>query len=351
MKTQNAKFLTIGNADSRRVQFWQNALSQENYSYELLSYEELCNNVFTKIKNPTTLRITSTGEDIELKKKILKIGGCPNVDDLLFQKGLIYPNRYWYRGWCVVLEKIEKFIQQNPMLHVMNTPAAIRLAFHKLNCQKLLQQKNISTPEIILEQVLDYDSLILKLQSENIRQVFIKPYHGSSASGVMAFRQANGKQILYTTIELKPDGKLFNNLRLQKYTSISKIKTIINSMIPSGLMVEEWIRKKKFRDKSVDLRILVVDGKASFVVPRMSHHFITNLHLGNEKGKIELLKNAWGEDLIKNAETLAVRAVEAIGGLFYAGVDVAISDKGVSYVLEVNAFGDMLLDIFDTALK
>ena len=228
----------------------------------------------------------------------------------------------------------------------MNSPAAIQLVFHKLNTQQLLTAKGIRTPRIFIEKVSDYDTLITELEERKINQVFIKPYHGSSASGVMAFRQSKGRQVLYTTISLQTNGQLYNHLQLQRYTSITDIKSIVNTMIPTRLLAEEWIRKKRFQEKSVDFRILVIHGKAIFVVPRMSEHFITNLHLGNEKGNILAVEKEWGKSLIEAAKSLAVQAVEKINNLFYAGVDVAISNNGKPYVLEINAFGDMLLNIY-----
>ena len=116
-------------------------------------------------------------------------------------------------------------------------------------------------------------------------------------------------------------------------------------------MAEEWIPKKRFQGKSVDFRILVINGKPIFVVPRLSKHFITNLHLGNEKGDFKTIENEWGKPLLEEVKAIAVKAVEAIGGLFYAGVDVAISKMGLPYVLEVNAFGDLLLNIHKEELN
>jgi len=254
------KFLTIGSENSRRLKFWEDALQQYNCKHDFITYEQVINFDFPKITAPTLLRITSPGEDFNLKKMILSLGDFPDAENLVFQKGLIYPNQNWYSGWWKVLEKIKVFILLNPLLQVMNTPAAIQLAFHKLKCQQLLIEQGIATPKIILSQLSNYDTFIQTLVDKNIHQVFIKPYHGSSASGVMAFRQSNGKQMLYTTIALKDNGQLFNHLKLQKYNSIEKIKTIINAMIPSGLLVEEWIRKKTYQQKSVDFRILVVNG-------------------------------------------------------------------------------------------
>ncbi|MCI5055209.1 MAG: hypothetical protein MRY83_03820, partial [Flavobacteriales bacterium] len=130
-----------------------------------------------------------------------------------------------------------------------------------------------------------------------------------------------------------------------------EIRDIINAMVPAGLMAEEWIRKKMFNNKSVDLRILIINKQASLVVPRISHHIITNLHLGNEKGNIEDLRNSWGDEVIDTAKREAIKAVEEIGGLFYAGVDVAIDPRGMPVILEVNAFGDMLLGIENNGLN
>ena len=338
-------FLTVGATDSRRVKFWEDALQQQKCNHKLISYNQVIDNDFPVIETPTILRITSPGEDFDLWKKILSLGGWKEPENLIFKRGLIYPNQYWYRGWCVILKKIEGFIEKNPLVKVMNTPASIQLAFHKLECQKAIAEQGIAIPEIILDKVIDYDALIAKLEEEKKSQVFVKPYHGSSASGVMALRQSRGRQLLYTTIALKPNGEMYNHLKLQNYNDISQIRTIVNSMIPSGLFAENWIRKKTFQQKSVDFRILVINGEPAIVVPRMSKHFITNLHLGNEKGNIDEVEKVWGKDVIQKAKILAANAVDAIGGLFYAGVDVAINSLGESYVLEVNAFGDMLLGI------
>ena len=349
---QNKKFITIGSPDSRRVQFWQKALQQYSCDHQIVTYQEIIDNEFTlfEIKEPTTIRLTSAGEDFELIKILMGMGSDTDAQLLSFEKGLIYPNDFWFKGWSILMEMLNFYEERNAFLKFMNTPFTVLIAFHKLICQEYLGLNNISIPKIILKRVEDYDSLIEKMESENIHQVFIKPYHGSSALGVMALRQSKGRQMLYTTIDLQGE-KLFNNLKLQKYNSIAKIRTIVNKMIPSGLMVEEWIRKKTFREKSVDFRILVINGKAAFVVPRMSNHFITNLHLGNEKGNIKEVEEAWGKELIDDAKILAVQAVEVMSDLFYAGVDVAISEKGKPYVLEINAFGDMLLDIFQDGMS
>ncbi len=339
-------YLTIGVKNSRRIAFWEDALKEKNLHYTFHSYEEIMSDRFPIISKPTTLRLSSSGENFEVYKKILALGSYPNIENLVYQKGQILPNAFWYQGYCILMNKIEKFLYQNPQLKVLNTPSAITLVFHKLKCQLFLASKGLSIPKIILKKVNSYAHLIATLEQENINEIFIKPYHGSSASGVMAFRRSLNKQVLYTTIKLKENKTLYNSLYLQKYINKNDIKTIINTIQPAGLIVEKWVRKKSFLGKSVDFRVLVIDGKATFVVPRLSNHVITNLHLGNIKGKIEHIQAEWGIEVIENIKKTAEKAIQNIPELFYAGVDIAVSSNGQVYVLEINAFGDMLLDVF-----
>ena len=164
MDIQQKQFLTIGATDSRRVQFWTQALQQKGVSHNLRTYQQIISGDFPKIIVPTLLRITSTGENFDLWKDILILGGCPYAAALSYEKGRIYPNPYWYRGWCKILQNITKFITENPLLTPINAPASIKLAFHKLKCQQLLNKQKIRTPKIVLSTVTSYDILIEKLQ-------------------------------------------------------------------------------------------------------------------------------------------------------------------------------------------
>ena len=335
-------FLTIGNPAGRRVQYWANALNKNNHKHTMLSYDQILLGDLPKINIPTTVRITSPGEDPDLWHTLIKLGGCTKQLSIL--EGEIYPNPYWYKGWQLLLKKIDAFVANNPNSRFLNTSEGILLSFHKLKCQYYLQTKGISCPKIIVDKVIDYNGVVTILKEKKIQQVFIKPYHGSSASGVMALKVGGKNQVLYTSVLLK-NGKLYNSLKMQQYRDKKQIERIINAMVPAGLMVEEWIPKKKYSGKSVDFRFLVINGEVTLSVPRMSNHYITNLHLGNEKGNSEEVINDWGAEIIEEASKLASKAVSEINGLFYAGVDVAISKNGKPYILEVNAFGDLLLGI------
>ncbi len=69
--------------------------------------------------------------------------------------------------------------------------------------------------------------------------------------------------------------------------------------------------------------------------------------LETRRGNVEQLRRRMGESMWDRILRLAERAVTAIGGLLYAGVDVVVqSDWSSIVVLEVNGFGDWHPDVF-----
>jgi hypothetical protein len=79
-------------------------------------------------------------------------------------------------------------------------------------------------------------------------KVFIKPAHGSSASGVVALRIGLKENKMYamSSVELvrkKGIIKLFNSLRISKYRKEEDIKDIIDRMCAEKVIVEQWLPK------------------------------------------------------------------------------------------------------------
>ncbi|MCI5058716.1 MAG: hypothetical protein MRY83_21570, partial [Flavobacteriales bacterium] len=191
-------FTTIGAKNSRRVKFWEEALAKKEQKHTFINYDDVLAQKPLELNGSLSVRITSPGEDFELYKKILALGDFPNAENLVLDKGLILPNSNWHVGWKKLLNTIETRCDES--VRIMNAPTSIALAFDKLQSQKLLQLRKVKTPKIYLESVQSYDHLMDFLKSEKIHQIFIKPYHGSSASGIMALRISSQKQMLYTTI-------------------------------------------------------------------------------------------------------------------------------------------------------
>lgn len=341
------RHLIFGNPSSRRARQWRAVLGDAPVQW--VSYQQVAQGDFPAVNELTTIRITSPGEDFDTYTLLLHLGGYPNADQLTFEKGRIYFHQYWYKGWCHILDKLQNFLDEHPQALAMNHPAPIQLAFHKIKCQRLLAENGIPIPAIYADQLSSFQQLLALMASREVPQAFVKPAHGSSASGIMMFRKNGERMLLETTIGVKQEEggvKLFNYKRLQKYKDPATIQTIMEQMIPNRLHVEEWIIKKRFQAKSTDFRVVTIDQQPIFVQPRHSHHPITNLRLGNEKGSLESLANEWGRGVIEQVKTVAKDTAHCFPGLFYAGIDIAVDSAGEPYVLEVNPFGDFLKEIF-----
>jgi glutathione synthase/RimK-type ligase-like ATP-grasp enzyme len=129
---------------------------------------------------------------------------------------------------------------------------------------------------------------------------------------------------------------------------------------PHGLQVEAWIPKAGVDGQIADLRILVVDGEPAFRVLRKSRHPITNLHLGGERADAGALLSQMPARAVAALDDTCHQVALAFPGALQLGLDVAVA-AGLArhYVLEVNAFGDLLkgvatsqgLDAHDVQLR
>jgi hypothetical protein len=173
-------------------------------------------------------------------------------------------------------------------------------------------------------------------------RVFVKPAHGSSASGVVAFAVAGTRVQAVTSVEPTPDG-LFNSLRVRRYDRAADVAAIVDRLAPDGLHVERWLPKAALADRIVDVRVVVVAGRATHAVVRAGRGPLTNLHLGNARGDLGALRAAAGPEHWAAAMRTCERAAACFPGSLQVGVDLMF---GIGWrrhaVAEVNAFGDLL---------
>lgn len=342
MVLSTTQHIIIAPKASRRATFWIQLLEQHNLSCLHFSYLDIITDDFNLYENiQYIVRLESAGEDFETNQSIINFGNN------LFKQPLPKENfgelsnfKDWYKGWVKIMCKI-KYLENIFQLKFINEPLDIIEVFNKKTTQKLLLKNKVPCPETL--ESSSYETLISEMNTKKITQVFIKPISGSSASGVMAFRYLNEqKQKSYTTVKQK-NFKYYNSLKVQSYTSKKEIKAVFNEIAKSTLQIERWIPKWQFDKMSVDFRVVVINKKVEFIVPRGSRFPITNLHLGNDKLKLETL-NLPVEIIVKIKE-VALQAMRCFPGLHYAGVDVLLSEKGCVYILEINPFGDLLLNI------
>jgi glutathione synthase/RimK-type ligase-like ATP-grasp enzyme len=318
----------VGNLENRRIRdfctAWTN-LGQP--SPTLIDYQALP----SAAPNVDALRIDSPGENAALASQLIALGGGPKDAEL--EHGEVAYLREFHLGYCALLRRINAW-----QLPTFNAPSDIAVMFDKWQSHQRFLGAGLSRPPSTLAPT-SY-SAWQKQRAEHGR-IFLKPLHGSSGSGVCALRWTPTHQQLKSPIRIA-GGRLFNCLRVQTYESWEQIEFILTRLLPHGMIAETWIPKLSLQGGVVDLRILVIAGKARHYVLRQSQTPMTNLHLGNRRGNPSGL-----EASITTASALAVKAAACFPGSLYAGVDVLLDLKGQPLIGEINAFGDLLPGLID----
>jgi hypothetical protein len=149
------------------------------------------------------------------------------------------------------------------------------------------------------------------------------------------------RERLLTTMHVRPDGR-FNSLLLQELHERASIDALLEFLIAEGSQIERAIGKARVASRVFDLRVLVIAGQPVFVVPRASHHPITNLHLGGIRLDVAEVRDRISPDAWRRAMTSA-REVFAAHHCLHVGVDLLFTtDMHDHAVIEANAFGDLL---------
>jgi hypothetical protein len=173
-------------------------------------------------------------------------------------------------------------------------------------------------------------------------RVFVKPRHGSSASGVVALQVAGGRVHATTSVEVDGDG-LFNSLRVRTYGDEGTVAAIIDRLAPDGLHVERWFPKAAIHGRVFDLRVVTIAGRPGHVVVRSSTGPMTNLHLGGVRGDLAAVRAAIGPAGWARAMGICAAVAACFPGSLHTGVDLMVgADWRRFAVAEVNAFGDLL---------
>jgi hypothetical protein len=390
-KNVNQVWLLICNPENRRKGLFEQglfeqALFRESQStFLVISYEELLRSTSVDRSIERALeglhgtrlnvKIESPGEDFEVTKLLIALGTLQYserlaYDDALcltFDKGRFRYLKEWSLGFHHILREIEKTLTRwaadtDCRIHYLNTPQAILSMLDKHACQRQLQAQSITSPALVsfadtvydgINADRDFRALTQYLIAHHHYSVFIKPRYGSSAAGVMALRmKPDGSQyVLRTSLELVQDkdgARCYNSLKVRTYTRFSDIAALYNIVVQEGAYIERWLPKAQLAGLNFDLRVVVINGKASHYVTRCSKSPMTNLHLSNQRG--DVLNHPQGNDILSKAYAAAESAVQVVAGAGCVGVDVVISGTRLSpYVIELNAFGDLLPGIFNSA--
>lgn len=304
------------------------------------------------------LRLESVGSNAELERELIAqgaaapesaFGDAARIDAdaaraLPEDRGRIRYLRQRHLGFRVGLDRVDRALEARPT-RVLNAPAAVRVMFDKAACHARLEAAGVNVPRAI-PGVTSFDDLRARMSEARLGRVFVKPAHASSASGVIALAVHRDKVAAHTSVELVREGgevRLYNSLKVRRYGRVEDVACLVDLLAREGVHVEGWVPKFSLEGKACDLRLVVIGGRGRHAVVRTSSSPLTNLHLGNPRGDLELLIARLGEERWRAAQALAEAAAAQFPTALYCGVDVCVAKRsGAAYVLEVNAFGDLL---------
>ena len=332
--------LLIGPPDGRRARAFQATLAGLGWPpARTVSYLDVMAGraaLPDLVRPGTVVRLESPGEDLPTERALIERGGGVPTD---LAAGEIAPMRAWYAGFSAVLREVEAGLAQAPPHRRMQHSDHILAMFDKPATHARLHAAGVPVPDA-LPPVHSLDDVLLAARERGWSQVFVKLAFGSSASGAVALRWS-GRQVSAVSTVRVEGGRLFNSRRLIHARTWPEVRAIVDGLAPHGLHVERWLPKASWQGGPVDLRVVVIGGRADHALVRLGRGPITNLHLGNERGDLGALKAELGADRWADVTRAAQAALVAFPGALYGGVDVLLT-PGWRHcaVLEVNAFGD-----------
>lgn len=358
----------VGNAGHRRTAYVQDALMRSGHSaarfvawLDVLEGRVVLPDL---LDDDTILRLESPGEDARVTRRLLA-RGAEELDEptLTAQEALCAPLEHGRllapgqlrAGWQAVLRDLQVILEGAPG-RIMSRPDEIAVMFDKLATHRRLDAHGVPRMPS-LEGVGSWEALRARMDEAGWDRVFVKLRGSSSASGVAALRVSGPRAMLTTTAHLVEDSdgrfSIYNSLRPRRYHDIRQIALLLNYLLAEGAVVEKWSSKAMIRhdgqDKNFDLRVVVIGGEARQVVVRASEHPMTNLHLGNARGELDQVRALVGDVGWSALEVLCRQAAQAFPGAYYLGADVLFPADALDAprIIEVNAFGDLLPNVYD----
>ncbi|MFI5900343.1 STM4014 family protein [Streptomyces cyaneofuscatus] len=334
------RFAVVGNPENRRVAFFREAVRAAGLEpARVVSWLQVLRGE-AEFEPGETVRIDSPGEDAEVERLLR------GVDDPTRVEG----SARWYAGFLSAVGEVTRAASAAGA-EVLTSPGDIAALFDKRLCHALLEGANVPVPASPTSgpqaaEVRGWSDVRELLRGHRMPRAFVKLAHGSSASGVLAVETAGpGRVRASTSVERDAQGRLFNSLRVRRYTTEAEVGALVDALAPDGLHIERWLPKASQRGRAADLRIVVVGGRATHAVVRTSLSPMTNLHLGGARGDLDEVRAAvsavggcWREAL-----AICERAAACFPGTLCVGVDLLPAAGWRRFAVgEVNAFGDLL---------
>ncbi|MGP4023694.1 STM4014 family protein [Actinomadura sp. 3N407] len=324
-------FAVVGTPGDRRPGLFAAACRSSGLPEpRLIAWTDVLRGAEIALGSGELLRIDSPGED-------------PEADMLLRGPGdpaRVGGGARWHRAFTAALRRLAAAASASGA-RLLGDVEEIGIMFDKRLSHARMLAAGVPVPPA-LPGVDGYAALRSRMDEAGERRVFVKPAHGSSASGVVALQTAARRVRAVTSAATTPDG-LFNSLRVRAYETEDEVAALIDALAPDGLHVERWLPKATAGGRAFDLRVVVIGGEPTHAVVRTSRHPMTNLHLGGARGDLGAVQRALGEDGWERALDVCARAAACFPGSPMVGVDLLVCMGLKRFaVAEVNAFGDLL---------
>ncbi|MFF8958496.1 STM4014 family protein [Streptomyces sp. NPDC014894] len=286
------------------------------------------------------VRIDSPGEDEAVDRELRGVRDPARVEG----------SSRWYARFNAAVRRIAVAAEDAGAV-LLDDPGELAVLFDKRLCHGVLREAGVPVPDSPTSgpraaPVRGWEDVVALREATGIRRMFVKLAHGSSASGVLAVETASGGRAQATTsVERDALGRLFNSLRVRRYSGEREVAALVDALAPDGLHIERWLPKASQDGRTADLRVVVIAGRATHAVLRTSRSPMTNLHLGGARGDlaraaaaVETAGGSWAEVL-----RLGERAAARFPGSPRVGVDLLPGTGWRRFAVgEVNAFGDLL---------
>ncbi|WP_432062210.1 STM4014 family protein [Streptomyces sp. S1] len=338
--TSGPRPVVVGVPAGRRVVFFQDALRSAGLpGARVVSWPDVLRGR-ARFAAGETVRLDSPGEDPEADLLLRGVGDPTRVEG----------TGRWYGRFTAAVAGLAGSVGEAGAV-LVDDPAELPVLFDKRLSHGRLRAAGVPVPAsptsgASAPVVRGWADVRALTAGAGMRRVFVKLAHGSSASGVLAVETTGAGRVRATTsVERDPAGRLFNSLRVRRYTSEREVAAIVDALAPDGLHVERWLPKAVQDGRAADLRVVVIDGRATHAVLRTSRSPLTNLHLGGARGDLDAARAAIAAAGGRWTDALKVceRAAAAFPGTRCVGVDLLPASGWRRFAVgEVNAFGDLL---------
>ncbi len=352
--------LVIGNPACRRVAFWKAAADRLGWArVDVRPYTDFLRNRAEPIAPGAVVRIETAADNWETLKLLLKHGAEPArrlgypaldenaIDRLEFERGWLLKPRQAHLGYLRLLQTLGTHLILSGAAAMQSTEE-VAVCFDKPLCQARLGRHGVSIP-ICLETPKDYGDLRTLIHSE--RRVMIKLAHGSGAAGCVAIHYANGRARAVTTVAQRTvlgEPRFYHSKRPIYLADEMAIAALIDRLCVEGVQAEAWLPKARWQGRNIDLRVVTIDGVPRHTVVRSSPLIFTNLTLGSERGDLAAVVRRMGPDAWQHLRDTCASVAAAFPHSFTLGIDILVRPDWRRHdVLEVNAFGDLLLNELD----